>query len=49
MMVLNAFLPAGYPKSVTPDYLWYQIYVSEISLSHAAWSKQNSTFLRKEF
>ena len=28
MMVLNAFLPAGYPKSVTPDYAWYQIYVS---------------------
>ena len=25
--VLNAFLPAGYPISVTPDYMGYQIYV----------------------
>lgn len=25
--ILNAFLPAGYPHSVTSDYLEYQIYV----------------------
>lgn len=25
--LLNVFLPAGYPHSVTSDYMWYQIYV----------------------
>lgn len=28
--ILNAFLPAGYPNSVTSDYLEYQIYVTTI-------------------
>ncbi|KAL9002694.1 MAG: hypothetical protein Q9188_004390 [Gyalolechia gomerana] len=25
--LLAIFLPAGYPHSVTEDYMWYQIYV----------------------
>ncbi|KAL8636840.1 MAG: hypothetical protein Q9228_005814 [Teloschistes exilis] len=28
--VLAVFLPAGYPHSVTEDYMWYQIYVSDL-------------------
>ncbi|KAF6231172.1 hypothetical protein HO173_010672 [Letharia columbiana] len=28
MRLLDVFLPAGYPHSVTRDYMWYQIYDS---------------------
>lgn len=31
--VLDVFLPAGYPHTVTPDYTPYQIYVSFLYLS----------------
>lgn len=30
--ILDVFLPAGYPHTVTPDYTPYQIYVSGFSL-----------------